>query len=441
MRKIMTYPNIITKRKVLLLCSGLLISSLSVPANATLVPGFADNDFMSGAQSIETGGNQYQPPQATNTGNGAYGAWQQRKPALVEIGYENKDGSWNAQNSGVPSRDAYLQCLSCQITGEKAYLHKTWGYLSNGSDSTVSKYLNKQGHDGVVYNESALLECGTFFGPTGCRDYLDGNYTPLVQQALAGNHHWAADAAKASQYDSSEFTGGNTKADNSELAKDGQLSNDAAAASMMTYCAKEIQDLMSQAGMQEIDKQTMLAGSKEFGYTLMDGNGILDDAGDGRTPGKGMSGLAQVGYSVKSCMDNMMSQITGLSTMFTKPSLSQLLNQVVNMACSAAQSQLSQAMSPLYQKVGSLNNMAQVGGGGFFPSTSLGSFNISQGGGGTTGCNSSQCSVSFSSLLGSNDASWYKTMDGGIDRTFNYMQRASDSIDTSSGGVLGNIVN
>lgn len=425
------------RRKVILgscacaLAGGMLMT----PANATL-SGLTQGDILDGIQTIETGG--MSNPWAASAG-GAYGTFQQRKPALVEIGYMNKDGSWNSQASGASSLNDYLQCTTCQIAGEKAYLNKTWGYLNSGSGSTASKYMGQKAWDGNTYNESALLQCGSYFGPTGCRDYLDGNMTPFVKAAIAADPHIAADLAKASQYDSSSITQNYTPVDNSANAAGGTLLGDAAAASMLTYCAKEIQDLMSQAGMQEVDKQTMLAGSKEFGYTLMDGNGILDDAGDGTTAGKGFDGLSQVGYNVRSCLDNLLSQVSGISTMFTKPSLSTILNQIVNAACSAAQSQLSQAMSPLYEKVGNLNNATMIGGGGWFPSQSLGSFNISQGGSGTTGCSSGECSVSFSSLLSSNDASWYKSADDATTSSFNYLQKASDDLGTNT--AFGSILN
>ena len=110
----------------------------------------------------------------TNTGNGAWGAYQQRTPALKDIGYMNKDGSWNAQASGAASLADYINCAACQTKGEIAYLNKNWSYMnSNGS---VKKYLGTTGSNGIAYNQSALLECSNQMGASGCKDYLtNGN--------------------------------------------------------------------------------------------------------------------------------------------------------------------------------------------------------------------------------------------------------------------------
>lgn len=402
------------------------VSSVAFATPAGITPG----TILASIQSSESGGYGDDPWGATNQSH--YGAFQQGDQALQQIGYENSDGTWNATASGAASLSDYLQCSSCQIKGEEAYLSSNWSYAE--SNGIVSDYLGKTGADGNVYNESAILECTNYFGPTGCKNYISGNYTSGVQAAMAANPHIAADIAKASETDSSAITGGNTQVDNSANAAGGTVSAATATAQMMTYCAKEVQELMNAAGAQEVDRQTQLAGSKDFGYTLMDGNGIADDANSG-----GFDGLSQVGYAAKSCLSNLLSQISGLSMFFTKPDLSSLLSQAINAACSAVQSNLSQTMSPLYEKVGDLNNMGYVGGGGFMPGMQLFNASLSQGGSGglvninNGGSTSSYGSANFQSLM-NGDSSWYMSSSGdGSDKVYDYGSSSSSSLGTGSG--------
>jgi len=408
--------------------SAFCVTLSASPAVAAL-SGLDSGSILSGIQTKETGG-EGSDAWSTNTGNGAYGAFQQRKPALVDIGYMNKDGSWNAQASGVASLQDYLNCSTCQIKGETSYLQKNWSYLQS---SGATDYIGKTDSQGLVYNESALLECASYFGASGCKSYISGNYTDAVKAAMAANPHIEADIAAASETNSSAITGGNTQVNNSALAQGGTVSANAAAAEMMTYCAKEIQQLMQQAGEQEVDRQTALASSKEFGYTLMDGNGILDDAGANGTGGKGFGGLSTLGYSVRSCLDNLLSSISGIGAFFQKPDLSGLLSQAINQACSMAQSQLSNTMQPLYNKVSELNNDAYVGGGGWMPGMQLGSAYISQGGSTTTGCSGGTCSVSVASLgsLLNNDSSWYMDSSTAAKSVLNYGESAGQYLTKS----------
>ncbi len=426
----MTRKNLLPRRFIspqafrigLFAVSMLSASSIALATPAGITPG----TIVASIQNSESGG-YGDNPWGANTGNQHYGAFQQGHRALHQIGYENSDGSWNAAKSGASSLNEYLTCSSCQIKGEESYLADNWRQAQ--SNGLVKSYLGQTGADGNVYNESAILECTNYFGASGCKNYIAGNYDK-VSQAMANNPHIAADIAKASATDSSAITGGNTQVDNSANAAGGTVSAATATAQMMTYCAKEVQELMNAAGAQEVDRQTQLAGSKDFGFTLMDGNGIADDAnsGDG-----GFDGLSRVGYAAKSCLSNLLSQVSGLSMFFTKPDLSSLLSQAVNAACSAMQSQLSQTMSPLYEKVGDLNNMGYVGGGGFMPGMQLFNANMGQGGSGSLiNINNGGKTTSignFQSLM-NGDSSWYMNSSGdGSDKVYDYS--------SSSSSVLG----
>lgn len=397
-----------------------------LPSVAMATDGITQGTIIASIQNSESGG--YSNPWGVNTGNGHYGAFQQGNQALQQIGYENSDGSWNAAKSGAASLNDYLQCSSCQIKGEESYLASNWSQAE--ANGLVANDLGKTGADGNVYNESAILECTNYFGATGCKNYIEGNYTSGVKSAMANNPHIAADIAKASATDSSAITGSNTVVDNSANAAGGTVSAATATAQMMTYCAKEVQELMNAAGAQEVDRQTQLAGSKDFGYTLMDGNGIADDANAGSG---GFSGLSSAGFAAKSCLSNLLSQVSGLSMFFTKPDLSSLMSQAINAACSAVQTGLSDAMSPLYEKVADLSNMGYVGGGGFMPGMQLFSASLGQGGsGGLVTVNSSGSSSSYGNFqsLMNGDSSWYMNSSGdGSDKVYDYS--------ASSSSVLG----
>ncbi len=419
--------------------AGVAFAALAVShhsAWAASPTGIVAGTIQASIQNSETGG--YSGDSAWSAVSKAgthYGAFQQGSQALKAIHYMNDDGSWNAANSGTASLQDYLNCSACQMKGEDAYLEDNWRQLQ--SQGTVSTYLGQTGSDGNVYNESALLECSNYFGPAGCRSYISGSYktgTSLTDQgvasAVAANPHIAADIAKASATDSSAITKGNTLVDNSSRANGGTVSAATAAAQMMTYCSKEVQELMNAAGAQEIDRQTALAGSKQFGYTLQDGNGIGDDAST-TTGGKGFSGLSSLGYAAKTCLSNILSGVGGISAMFTLPSLDSLMSQAINAACSMAQSSLSQTMQPLYSKISSLNSMSYVGGGGFMPGMQLFSASAGSGGGsllsftGTDGTTTS--TGNFQSLL-NNDSSWYMSSSGTSGQIYDYNSAASSSL-------------
>ena len=82
-------------------------------------------DFLRNIRMSEGSGN-YQ----TNTGNGFYGAYQMGKPALIDAGYMNRDGSWTGKN-GVNSLEDYLNNPTAQDDAFLSYGEKNLGYLGN----------------------------------------------------------------------------------------------------------------------------------------------------------------------------------------------------------------------------------------------------------------------------------------------------------------------
>ena len=367
-----------------------------------------------------------------NTGSGYLGAYQMSKGALIDTGYMTSDGGWTGKN-GASSQDAYLSCNSCQTDSAESYDRQVWSQLSsNGTSNLVGTTKN-----GVTMNESSILECGYVLGAGNCHEYLtsNGNYSSQLQQALNGNPTIDNIMAKASAADTSAITGKNTAVDNSAMANgSGTISGGSAAAQMMTYCAKEVQQLMAQAGQQEVNRRTALANSGGTGYTLMDGNGILDDAGPNGTGRGGIlspNALKQYGYEARTCLQNALDSITGIGSFFEKPDLSSLISQVINQACSQVTSQLQSFASPLYNKIGELNSDAYIGGGGWFPGMQLGTLNVGSGYSGSNGCSNGACQFSFSSLL-NNDPSWYKTGGSGFSSGMQGYSNPASALKTNS---------
>lgn len=377
-----------------------LMALMAVVLMFTAGIGMATGSLLTEIAQLETGGesNQY----ATNTGNGAYGAFQQRTPALEDIGYENADGSWNASASGVASLQDYLNCSSCQIAGETKLLQNDWSYLeANGS---VSSYLGKTGADGVVYNESALLECAQQLGASGCKTYLETGTCTYCST----NPHLAEDIAAASETDSSAITGTYTAVDNSAIAS-GEVSSGTALAQMESYCAPQVAELLKAMGRQKIDNATTMASTQALGYSLMNGEGVLSSTGTSGTYGLNTSGLSSTLFSKATCLDNLLSGL-GLSGIFTPPSLSQLASALENAACSALQSEVSEMEQPVVSTLGEIDSsVSSAGGMGFFPGMSMASmtgmnFNLGTSSTGSSGLTVGSSSYNLQSVLNNNSA-------------------------------------
>lgn len=371
-------------------------------------------DYFDIVGQMESNGNY-----ATNTGNGAYGKYQFRKQTLTDLGYM-KNGQWTGKN-GLTSMDSFLSCSTCQDKAALEYGKSSWNTLN--SNQTVNNYLGKTTSSGVVLNESALLECAHYFGPTGCKTYLDGCNTTSCQAALAKNPHIENNMAKASEGDSSAITGGtNLVVDNSALAAGGKMSSSVALGQIASYCAKEVQALLNTAGEQAINNQVTLAGNSETGYTLMNGQGLLDDAlknggGIGNLGGNDDNNvssllggtLSNAGYRTASCLDNMMNSITSIGGVFSNIDLNSVLSQLQNQACSKMQNQFSSIVQPIQSEISNLNGNLQVGGGGFLPGMQIGSVGLSNSGSGNT----------FRSLL-ENNSDWYKNNANSLGNDLNF---------------------
>ncbi|MGY8607561.1 hypothetical protein ACTVH1_18115 [Gluconobacter cerinus] len=395
-------------------CLLTLIASFMMPVTQALA-----STILDAVQHLETGSSS--TAYSTNTGNGAYGAFQQRMIALKDIGYVNSDGSWNATNSGAASLSDYLNCSTCQVAGETALLQKDWSYLQ--SNGTVSEYLGKTGADGNVYNESALLECAQQMGAAGCKEYISTGTCDLCST----NPHLAADIALASQSDSSAITGSNTLVDNSANTAGGTVSSGTALAQMETYCAPEVNQLMQEMGRQNINAATLMASNSGTGYSLMNGDGVIKASSSGGTPSYGINsdGLLSNVFGNVSCLKNMMSGL-GLNAVFTPPNVSNLANTLEQQSCSALTSEVSTMIQPVSNTVGTINSaISGYGNMGFFPGMSVASLtgmnlNLGTGGGGVSGtvAGVGSSGYNFSSLM-NNDSSWAQaiTTPSGISNT------------------------
>lgn len=371
-------------------------SATFTAASATTLDGLSGIDAV--VQSVETGG-VTNPLSAKNSSSSAIGAFQITKSELVQIGYENADGSWNS-SSGASSQAEFLSCQSCQVNAVNASLTDNWSQLKNAG--TVNQYLG-QTVNGITYNESALLECAYQAGAAGCANFLAAGGGTAAAQQYFHNANAEANIAAASEADSSAITGGNTIVDNSGRAGGGTVSSGTALAQMETYCASEVSALMQSVGQQEITDAAALAGSGSTGYTLLNGQGVTDALAS--PSAFFMDPTSSTGMMQLSCVDNLLNG-AGINSIFTLPTLSQLLNQLQNAVCQAASTQMSQLMSPVSNELGQVTSMAQ--GGGFFPGLSLtslgGSFSVGTGGGGLS--TSGSTSVSVTSIL-NQENSWY----------------------------------
>lgn len=117
-------------------------------------------DFLRNIRMSEGSGN-YQ----TNTGNGFYGAYQMGKPALIDAGYMNRDGSWTGKN-GVNSLEDYLNNPTAQDDAFLSYGEKNLSYLGNWQ-----QYIG-QTIGGVQVTRAGLIAGSHLVGAGGMRYWL-----------------------------------------------------------------------------------------------------------------------------------------------------------------------------------------------------------------------------------------------------------------------------
>lgn len=344
-------------------------------------------------QTLESGGssNPYSLETSVAGYGTSYGAFQQKVAALTDIGYL-KNGSFTSA-SGVSSMSEYLQCSSCQIQAETLILKNDWSTLE--SNGTVSSY-NGQTLDGITWNESALIECAQQLGATGCKRYLDTGVT------TSNNPHLLADIAAASETDSSAITGTATTAvDNSSaITSDSQISAGTAAASLFSYCSKQVSALLSEMGRANVDKAALIAESGDTGFTMANGSGVVTSVTNNGASYTMNSDTGTGSFLKNSCLSNIFSNLLP-SAIFQLPSLSTIMSEIESAACNAMNSEVSTLIEPVTSTLGEITSTvdgvessalsSQVGGGGFMPGLSLAYLGFS--GGTTSGTDNSTSSV------------------------------------------------
>jgi hypothetical protein len=162
-----------------------------------------------------------------------------------------------------------------------------------------------------------------------------------------------------------------------------------------SYCSQQVQALLATNASQQIDARTAIAGSGQTGYTLMNGQGVMNAAGlsslfgntgssSSSSSSGSITGTMTGGYMKMSCIDRLFNG--GPSLIFNPPNLSSILNMLQNLVCAEANQMFSQLMQPISQALGQASAMggsSMLGGGGFFPGLSLASL----GGGINSGVN------------------------------------------------------
>lgn len=423
-----------SKKNKLIKCLSLFL--LTVFISVTPLPAFAEA-YLDIVGKIESSGNY-----ATNTGNGAYGKYQFQKKTLQGMGYINQNGTWTGKD-GLNSMSDFLACSTCQDNAALNYSKATWAELNNRG--IVDDFLGTQTSGGVTLNEGALLECAHIMGGSACSDYLrNGCSSATCQKYLAANPGFEKNLARASEGDVSAITGKNgLTVDNSSMAAGGTVSNNSALAQIASYCAKEVQALLNTAGEQAVNNHVTIAGNSETGYTLMNGQGLLDDAlknggGIGNlTPGATSDSdvssllggtLSNAGYRTASCLDNLLNSITSVGGVFSNINLGNILTQLQNQACSKAQSQFSSIVQPIQSEISNLNGNLQVGGGGFLPSMQIG----------TIGLSNSSNNTTFRSML-ENNSDWYKANanSNGLSNSLNVNLSPSSTVNLFGGLFSG----
>lgn len=315
-----------------------------------------------------------------------YGAFQMSPAALQQTGYMNANGQWTGKN-GIYSQQDYMNSAAAQSDSANSFMMQNWQQMSN--DGTVARYNGTTMSNGLTLNEGALSQCSYVLGVGGCKAWLN-NPDQEPQASLARSNNLVGRMASSSQVDYSAITGhGNTSVDNSSLS-DGTVSAADAFAAIKAGCAKEIHDAMNAAAAEQINQANALAGSSATGYKMLNGKGIYDDAGidSNGLPNASdvqkniMGAMGNAGMSSASCLDNIVNQIGGAGAIFNRPSLSSLLSQIVNQACSKAQNMVANNFTNSIQSgLNQINQKMYVNGNSWLPSQQLANINYNTGGG------------------------------------------------------------
>lgn len=399
-----------SKKKLLrkLIGGSILIIALSTSFNAMAQ---SAGTWISDLASQESNNNFSQ----VNPASTAIGGYQMTEAALVATGYATYNGPVTAadQNgsdanltftgkNGINSVQDFLNNPQVQTQAATQYAADTWSTLN--SNGVVNSYLG-QTVAGQTLNQSALLSGAYVLGPTGLKEYLQNGgqvYTtangyPCASGSSGCSYNAALTAvaqkriSDGSQYNSSSITG----ADATVAASQGTLPPGSATPSTVgqLYCAPQVAQMLQGGSTAFVQEQQALAASPQTGFTFLNGNSLYQAGGI--AGGASSIGGSTGSYGEFSCLKNLLGGNLGI--IFSPPNLSQILSGLVNEVCSAGQSMITQALSPITQNLYQTANI-----GGFFPGISVpvsAGLSTSFNSGGNTG-------VSFSDGEGGS-TSWY----------------------------------
>lgn len=360
-----------------LMSRALIVMAIGMPGIASAQ---SAGSWISHLAAVESNNNFSQ----TNPASTAIGGYQMTEAALVATGYATYNGPVTGadQNgsdanltftgkNGVTSAQAFMNNPQAQTQAATQYASDAWSALN--SNGVVSNYLG-QTVAGQTLNQSALLTGAYVLGPNGMKSYLQNGglvYTTANNiPCLAGSSGCSYNAAltavaqkrisDGSQYDSSSITGSDTTV----AASQGTLGAGAATPSNVgqLYCDPQVAQMLQGGSTAFVQEQQALAASPQTGFTFLNGNSLYQAGGI--SGGSSSVGGTTGSYGEFSCLKNLLGGNLGI--IFSPPNLSQILSGLVNEVCSAGQSMISQALSPISQNLYQTANI-----GGFFPGISV----------------------------------------------------------------------
>jgi hypothetical protein len=288
---------------------------------------------------LESGGNT----SATNPNSTSTGEYQDTQAALASAGIlqinsppttaaYGANADWSnvtflPNQYGITSQQDLLNASpAVQTAIETTYLDNTWTQdQSQGLTSYEGQTVN-----GQEINQSAILGCSELLGTSGCATYLS--------TGQASNPALTATAesviSQDSQADSSMITGSaTTEVAQSQGSVASGNENGAGYAAYAMHCNAAASTALSTAALTSVTNAVNLASTPQTGYSLVNGSSIL-------SPTSGA-------FSQFSCLNNLFNQ--GLNILFSPPNLSAILNQLINAACTKAESAIQTALAPLDQ--------------------------------------------------------------------------------------------
>jgi hypothetical protein len=292
--------------------------------------------ILSTLAQIESGGDTT----ATNPNSTSAGEYQDTQAALAEAGIltinspptaadDGADASWTnvtflPNPYGITSEQDLLNASpQVQTAIETTYLDNTWAQdESQGLTSYEGQTVN-----GQVINQSAILGCSELLGTSGCASYLATGQAS--NPALTDTAE--ADIAQDSQADSSMITGSATTP--VAQSQPSVAAGNANGAGYAMYCNQAASAALSTQAQASVTNAVDLASTPTTGYSLANGSSILNP-----TAGE---------YSEFSCLNNLFNQ--GLNILFSPPNLSGILNELIQAACTKAESYIETALQPLDQ--------------------------------------------------------------------------------------------